>query len=78
MENKSRKKVEKLNVYKSNDFIKNVQKNGELLTQNELDKRTKLLETNQSNCNKIVFDIVKKCLNNHQATLNMIQDLKLV
>ena len=51
------------------------QKNGELLTQNELDKRTKLLETNQSNCNKIEFDIVKKCLNNHQATLNMIQDL---
>ena len=58
--------------------------NGELLTQNELDKRTKLLETNlnvpttnnnQSDCNKIEFDIVKKCLNNHQATLNMIQDL---
>ena len=47
-------------------------------------KWTRLLETNlnvpttnnnQSDCNKIEFDIVKKCLNNHQATLNMIQDL---
>ena len=36
VENKSRKKVEKLNVYKSNDCIKSVQKNGELLSQNEL------------------------------------------